>query len=198
MKEIKKLKAIRIGFLGNSCVGKASICNTYTLGHPYMNENLTIEISNKYENKFKLKNGDEIKLVLVDTRGQERFRSVLFGTIRHVNGIVIIFDVSNKASFEDVVCWQHEIRENGKNCYGLFGNKVDIDKKNWKISTEEAKKYAEENNLPYFETSCKTGQGIKEGIDYIANLIYVKESMKIENNINIKKEEIKDKSNCVG
>ena len=54
----------------------------------------------------------------------------------------------------------------------LFGNKIDIEKENWEITREEAKEYAKNNNLVFFETYAKTNQGINEGLNYIANKAY--------------------------
>ena len=56
----------------------------------------------------------------------------------------------------------------------LLGNKADINKEEWQVSSEEAKKYAEKLNLKYFETSAKTKQGINEGFSYIINDAYDK------------------------
>ena len=78
----------------------------------------------------------------------------------------------------------------------LFGNKADL-KDQWQISSEEAKKYAEENKLIYFETSAKTKQGINEGFSYIANQAYKIVEQKLNKNIIIGKDKRKKtKSKC--
>ena len=51
----------------------------------------------------------------------------------------------------------------------LFGNKVDIDKSNWGVTSEEINKFIKEKNLKYFEVSAKKNIGINEGIEYIIN-----------------------------
>ena len=83
--------------------------------------------------------------------------------------------------------------EIGMKNYVLFGNK--IDKKEWQISTEEFKKYVEENNMNYQETSCITKEGIIECFSYFINDLYFKIKNGIDNNINIKKKKTKKDSN---
>ena len=54
----------------------------------------------------------------------------------------------------------------------LFGNKIDKDKEEQQVTKEEAEKFAQENNLTYFENSAKTKEGIIEGFDYLINKAY--------------------------
>ena len=149
--------------------------------------------SDKLETKFSLKNGNEIKLILWDTAGQERFRSVALKAIKAVQGIVVVFDVTNKETFYNVDSWLEEIKENLQNpCLVLFGNKIDIEKDKWKVTTEEAKAYAEKMNLTYFETSAKTKDGIQEGFSYIVNETYKKVQGKNKDNIQLSKKNKED------
>ena len=106
-------------------------------------------------------------------------------TIKSVHGIVLVADLTNKDSFDNIKLQLKDIKENFDNpCLVLFGNKADL-KDNWEISSEEAKKYAAENNLIYFETSAKTKQGINEGFAYIANRAYQRAEEIIYRNKNI-------------
>ena len=119
-------------------------------------------------------NGKEIKLFLWATNGQERFHSLSLKTIKNipVTGIVIVADLTNKRTFENINIWLKNIKNKFDNpCVVLFGNKADL-KDKIEITSEEAKKYAEKNGLIYFETSAKTKQGINEGFSYIANQAY--------------------------
>ena len=56
----------------------------------------------------------------------------------------------------------------------LFGNKVDSDKNEWKVTSEEINEFLKTKGIPYFEVSAKTGKGIKEGFIYITNEVYNK------------------------
>ena len=154
---------------------------------------LTTIGSDKFETKFTLKNGNDIKLILWDTAGQERFHSIALKAVKTVQGIVVVFDVTKKSSFDTVGSWLEEIKENLQSpCLVLFGNKIDIEKDKWQVTTEEAKKYAEKMNLTYFQASAKTRDGIQEGFSYIVNETYKKVQGKNKDNIEISKKKKED------
>ena len=120
--------------------------------------------------KINLNNGKEMKVILWDTAGAERFRGVSLKNIKYSDGCIIVFDVTSRQSFENVSKWLVSIKENYPNFMViLFGNKVDIDKSNWGVTSEEINKFIKEKNLKYFEVSAKNNIGIKEGIEYIIN-----------------------------
>ena len=168
------LKAIKIGLLGDSQVGKTALCRAL-MNYDFDPEIISTIGNIKLETKYELKDGNKIKLILWDSAGQERFRSVALNTLKAVKGIVLVFDVTLKSSFDNVTTWLNEINENLNDpCLVLFGNKIDRNKDEWEVTQEEAKKFAEERNLTYFETSAKTKEGLKEGFSYIVNEAYEK------------------------
>ena len=176
-----EIKAIRIGLLGDSKVGKSAICHSFMNLEFDFGSNLTTIGSDRFETKIQLKNKKEIKLILWDTAGQERFRSAAFKTIKSVHGIALVFDVTSKESFSNVSLWLDDIKDNFDNpCIVLFGNKIDIEKEKWEVTPEEIKKLVEEKKLTYFETSAKEKLGINEGFNHVANEAYVKLGGKIE------------------
>ena len=176
-----EIKAIRIGLLGDSKVGKSAICHSFMNLEFDFGSNLTTIGSDRFETKIQLKNKKEIKLILWDTAGQERFRSAAFKTIKSVHGIALVFDVTSKESFSNISLWLDDIKDNFDNpCIVLFGNKIDIEKEKWEVTPEEIKKLVEEKKLTYFETSAKEKLGINEGFNHVANEAYVKLGGKIE------------------
>ena len=172
-------------------VGKTCICNAF-LNIEFNAEQIATIGADKFEKKIILENGKEIKLVFWDTAGQERFRSADIKCIRSVNGIILVFDFTDRTSFEHLEIWLREIRDNfpDDTVIVLFGNKIDREKKCWKVTIEEAKEYAKKYNLILFETSAKLNKGINEGFHYITNKAYSIVEKKIEekNNIVIKPE----------
>ena len=181
-----EISAIKLGFLGDDSVGKTSICYSY-LGLEFGKEVLSTIGADKFEKKITLKNGKTIKLIFWDTAGQERFRAAAFKTIRSVNAIVLVFDVTRRYTFENIDEWLQEIKDNfNEPIIILFGNKVD--RENREVSREEIEQYMKQKNLVYFETSAKTGQGIDEGFSYIANEVYDKIGLKDNARIKIMKE----------
>ena len=195
------LTVAKIGLLGDSRVGKSSIIQSYA-GLPFSENYLSTIGSDKYQTQFTLENKKNIKLIIYDTAGQERFRSIALNAFKAMHGIVLVADLTNKVSFNNIKMWLQNIQENLHDpCLVLFGNKADYPKDKWEVTSEEAKKYAEDNKLVYFETSAKTKQGIIEGIAYIAHQAYKKAEQKLKSgkskNILIKKDQInKPKSKC--
>ena len=191
------VKAIKVALLGDSTVGKTAICNSL-MNIEFSQDMLSTIGSDRLETKFPLKNGTEIKLILWDTAGQERFRSVALKAIKAVQGIVIVFDVTLKKSFQNIDLWLEEIKNNFNNpSLVLFGNKVDMDKEKWEVTKEEAEQYAKKMNLQYFETSAKTKKGLNEGFSYIVNESYNKLGGG-DNGIKIDEDEWETVNGCFG
>ena len=197
------LSAIKVGLLGDSSVGKTAICNSL-MNIEFAEDMLSTIGSDRLETKFPLKNGQNIKLVLWDTAGQERFRSVALNALKAAQGVIIVFDVTNKASFENIGNWLQEIKDNLANPnLVLFGNKADLPDR--QVTESDARKYAKKMNLEYFETSAKTKQGLNEGFSFLVNDIYDKtiekdDEKNVKNKIDLKKKvkEPKGKTGCFG
>jgi small GTP-binding protein len=163
---------VKIGLLGDEKVGKTSIC------HSFVNLNLPEDYITtigyeKFEKKELLNNGKEVRLIIWDSGGQERFRSSIISTLRHVEEIIIVFDVTNRKSFDDIENWLEIIKEKFNDpVIILFGNKVDVKKEEWKVTEEEINLFCTKKKLKYFGTSAKNNNGIKEGFSYLANIIF--------------------------
>ena len=170
------LKTLKLRLLGDSGVGKTSICKFF-LGMEFTDEMASTYFTDRYETKLKLKNGEEKKIYIFDTPGKERFRNELDLTLRHDNAhvLILVFDVTKKESFINLNIWLERIDDYySKPFIVLFGNKADIDKDKWEVASEQPKNMAKEKGFAYFEVSAKTGKGIKEGISYALNEKYKK------------------------
>ena len=187
-----KRNAIKIAMLGDSMVGKTAICNTF-MNIEFNDSNLSTIGVEKLESQFTLKNGEEIKLIIWDTAGQERFRSVALKSIKTAQGVVIVFDLTKKSTFNNVVNWLKQINDNLNSNVSLvlFGNKCDIEEGKWEVNKEEVLKFAKIKGLPYFETSAKSNINIKEGFENVANAAY--EKLEGNKNNNEKKIELDNK-----
>ena len=163
---------IRIGLLGDAEVGKTSIIKSL-IEREFESECLPTIGLDKFEKKECLDGDKEIKLIVWDTSGQERFRSIALKTLKHIEGIVLVFDVTNKQSFDNLDDWIAVIKKNFLNpIVILCGNKTDIDKEEWKVDQEEIERLAKYENWKYFEISAKTMDGIDDGFTYLVNKIY--------------------------
>ena len=165
-------KAIKLVFLGDSAVGKTSLCNSI-LHLEFTGDVLETIGTEKLETKFTLQNGRDIRLILWDTAGQERFHSFALSPVKVCHGIIFVFELTSRKSFENINVWLDLVKEIYKNQkMVLFGNKADIDKSKWQVTREEVEAYAKKMNIKYFETSAKTREGIDEGLSYIVNESY--------------------------
>ena len=123
--------------------------------------------------RVKLENGEIIQLTLYDTVGQERFRTIAFQTISKADCIVLGFSVTEERDLLDIKnSFYPMVKEypNIKLIY-LVGNQIDVEDEERKVDKEEALNFAKENNLRYFEISCKTGEGIQEFYNDLINEI---------------------------
>ena len=115
-----------------------------------------------------------------------------------VNGIILVFDITSKSSFENLNHWLLDIKDNFDNPnLVLFGNKVNLEEKR-EVSKEEIEKFATNNKMAYVETSAKTGNGINEGFDYIASEAYDKICFRRDYPRNIILDEDENNSGCFG
>ena len=121
-----KMTCIKLAMLGDSKVGKTSICQSY-MNMEFSDNYLSTIGREKYDSKIKMKNGEEIKLIIYDTAGQERYHSICSNALKSAQGVVVVFDLGDRKSFEHVKDWLKSIKDNGKDLIVLFGNKCDID-----------------------------------------------------------------------
>jgi len=103
-----------------------------------------------------------IKLQIWDTAGQERFRTITSAYYRGADGIILVYDICDRDSFEQVNDWLSEVNRyvNESTCKILIGNKCD-EESDRKVSFEEGKKKAEELGINFIETSAKVGTNVE-------------------------------------
>ena len=194
-KSIKR-KVIRLSILGDSHTGKTSIINRF-LGQEFSIDMISNIGIDKQEATMKMKDGEEMKIIIWDTAGQERFHSISSSTIKNSQGIIVCFALDDKKSFENVVSWLEDIREvSAKIPIVLFGNKCDI-VEGRKITKEEAEDFANTNELIYFETSAKENINLREGFEKIAEYAYARAGA--EAGVKLEKEKLnknKDRKCC--
>ena len=172
------INEIKLIVLGNTSVGKSSFILKYIEDKFVLNYIATLGMDFK-QKKLKLKNGQEVKLRIYDTAGQERFKSVAVSFIKKAEGVILIYDIGNKATFESLEEWIKNIKESGKENLPiiLVGNKCDLPPEKRQVELIEGKDKAEEFNLPFFETSCKEGINIKEVFEKIVEDITGKNNL---------------------
>ena len=180
-KSSSKEYEIKICLLGDVSVGKTSIASRFCKNS--FNDNYINTIGGAYQQQnIILNNGVKMKLHIWDTSGQDRFRSMTNLYYRDAQVAILTYDVTNEQSLESLTYWLKELndkvdQDNMLLC--LAGNKNDVDANQKRVQTAKGKEFAEKNNMLFYETSAKTGAGVKELFQAIATKEY---SLITENN----------------
>ena len=103
-----------------------------------------------------------VKLQIWDTAGQERFRTITSAYYRGADGIIMVYDVTNQESFNHVADWLTEVNRYATDgtCKLLVGNKSDREDR--AVTSEAAREYAEQLNIPFLETSAKNADNVEK------------------------------------
>ena len=147
--------------VGDQSTGKSCILNRFA--NEIFEENYQATIGLDFQSKTVNIKGHDIRLVLYDTAGQEKFRSLIPMYIREAQIILLVYDVTNKESFDSIPKWFSEVLDvkNDEAVFALIGNKIDLID-NRQVTYEEGKKLANEKNIIFEEVSAKDGQNFDE------------------------------------
>ena len=174
----------KIILLGSISVGKTAILTRYIDNEFYNNSTSTIKIDFKTK-IINVNNMIQAKLNIWDTCGDEKFRAITRQYYTNAQGILLVYDITNRESFEKIIDWVAEIRNNTSNDVALFlvGNKTDLSNER-QISYQEGKDKAEELGMFFREVSAKNGDNI------LVLFVDISEAMVqlIQNNEEVKEE----------
>uniref|UniRef100_A0A7S0BQM7 Uncharacterized protein n=1 Tax=Rhodosorus marinus TaxID=101924 RepID=A0A7S0BQM7_9RHOD len=147
--------------IGDSSVGKSCLLLRFSDGS--FNESQMSTIGVDFKIRTLELDKKTFKLQIWDTAGQERFRTIAAAYYRGAQGIIIVYDVTNKQSFENVEMWLSEVNKYGSGDVNklLVGNKSDLTSKR-EVETEKGKELAESNGMKFLETSAKTAENVEE------------------------------------
>jgi len=167
----------KIVLLGDYDAGKTNFIYRYFDMNYNFRELKTIGLDYKIK-RITLDNGKKVKLQIWDTPSSERFDSITKISFTRANGFIIMYNITKQRSFERAKGWLREIRDySDNNNIAFVGNHADIGNSNLyydrrEISTEEGQKFAEDNNLLFFEASNITKININECFNALINRIY--------------------------
>ena len=193
--------------VGDTNVGKTNIMSKYIKDQFNITSKSTIGV--EFGTKILEIDNKKVKAQIWDTAGQERYKSITSAYYKGAKGAFIVYDITNKSTFESVDKWIKDLNSYGdKNLTMLLiGNKSDLEDKRI-INKEEGEEKAKSFELGFIETSAYNGDNIDQAFD-----IMLKEVLKryiVENDVNndefeggtgnnielVKKNEIKKKKCC--
>ncbi|XP_073916000.1 ras-related protein Rab-26 isoform X6 [Castor canadensis] len=160
--------AFKVMLVGDSGVGKTCLLVRFKDG-AFLAGTFISTVGIDFRNKVVDVDGMKVKLQIWDTAGQERFRSVTHAYYRDAHALLLLYDVTNKASFDNIQAWLTAIQEYARHdvVLLLLGNKVDSAQERV-VKREDGEKLAKEYGLPFMETSAKTGLNVDLAFTAIA------------------------------
>eukprot|EP00922_Rhytidocystis_sp_ex-Travisia-forbesii_P009012 GHVS01013146.1.p1 GENE.GHVS01013146.1~~GHVS01013146.1.p1 ORF type:complete len:225 (+),score=33.91 GHVS01013146.1:124-798(+) len=163
----------KIVLIGDSCVGKSNLLSRFTRDEFNLETKSTIGVEFATKSVH-LEGGKVIKAQIWDTAGQERYRAITSAYYRGAVGALLVYDISKRASFENVERWLKELRDHAdKNIVILLvGNKSDL-KHLRAVSPDEAKAYSGKEELAFIETSALDSTNVESAFHQILNEIYL-------------------------
>jgi Ras-related protein Rab-1A len=155
--------ACKILLLGDSTVGKTSFILRFCEDKFDDGSITTIGLDQK--TKYVKRGGKKIELHIWDTAGQERFRSIAKNLFKSAHGILLMYDVTNLNSFNDIKNWINNIQESvdiSKIALIVVGNKIDLPDDEKKVNEGSRKSFEDSHKMKIIEASAKTNKNVNE------------------------------------
>ena len=158
---VEDLIKFKLIVVGNQGTGKSSILNRFV--NETFEENYQATIGLDFQSKNITIHDQDVRLIIYDTAGQEKFRSLIPMYTRDANIILLVYDVTSKDSFIHLSQWLNDLNTIKKDevIFAVVGNKIDLEDKR-EVSKEEGENYAKEQSFLFAEVSAKTGNGFSE------------------------------------
>ena len=190
---LKNIKEVRIITLGEPDVGKTSIIRRF-VNDVFKGDKVTLGIEFSFK-IVELEGNRKIKLSVIDTNGQEKYRALPLNYFKKADVVLFVFALNDSGSFEKIGQWIDRFKNNnGNNVKKMFliGNKSDLVKV---IEQKEIDDFANKYGLTYMETSAKTKNQINELFTIIAEEAYEELERKSSMSVGIQKNKIVQKTN---
>ncbi|MHA1298744.1 MAG: GTP-binding protein [Candidatus Helarchaeota archaeon] len=176
MKDPQKFN-FKLVVLGNEAVGKTSLIRRFiekSFKEDYKST-IGVSILNK---TYELSENVSVTLNIWDLAGQQMFRNIRKTYLEGAQSAVLVYDVTRQDTFEAINSWLDELQEpmrsESKFIIMLIGNKIDLKRK---VTFEEAKNFSKNMNIPYLETSAKTGDNVDKAFGALCYHL-IKDSVK--------------------
>jgi Ras-related protein Rab-8A len=155
--------------IGESSVGKT--CIITRCADDIFREKFLTTVGVDFKLSDRIIDGRQVKLQIWDTAGQEQFHTITKSYFRGAQGVILVFDLTSRRSFDRTHIWMDSITETAPENIDivLVGNKTDLPDR--LITVEEGRDLATVYGAPYFETSAKTGENISLVFDSLARAV---------------------------
>lgn len=179
------MQSHKVVFIGNSSVGKTSIISQMIYNNSSDSQQPTVGID--FFSKNITVGTDTIRVQIWDTAGQEQFHSLIPSYLRNSTIAVIVYDISNKESFESLEHWIKDVQDVANPALIIVGNKTDLEESRT-VSIEDGEKFAQAQNAKFIETSARKPSNIDKLIEIIGQIPIVNQTdVHLEkNDVNIK------------
>ncbi|KAI6660290.1 Ras-related protein rab-10 [Oopsacas minuta] len=167
----------KILLIGDSGVGKTSVL--FRFSDDAFNTTFISTIGIDFKIKTIELDGKKIKLQIWDTAGQERFHTITTSYYRGAMGIILVYDITQQKSFDNIAKWLHNIETHASPDVEktLIANKCDMETKRV-ISKDQGQRIADEYTIRFFETSAKSNINIDQTFETLARAILQKTPQK--------------------
>ena len=154
----------KILLLGDSGVGKSSLLLRYTKNEFISDMRSTIGV--EFALKYITIDNYQLKIQIWDTAGMERYRSITNAYYKGAKGVIVLYDICRKKSFENVDKWIDDFKSKADDdaVIILIGNKSDLDDKR-EVSKEEGESKAQMNKFAFMETSAKDNNNVQKAFE---------------------------------
>ncbi|KAJ9464390.1 GTP-binding protein ypt3 [Diplonema papillatum] len=161
----------KVVLIGDSGVGKSNLMTRYTADEFNVESPSTIGVEFMTKS-MKVENRD-VKVQIWDTAGQERFRAISRSIYHGAKGAMLVYDITNQASFDNVSTWLQELRSHVQPSavVMLIGNKCDLEHLRT-VQKEQASKFAAENQLVLLETSALDSTNVDKAFEWLVKEVY--------------------------
>jgi Ras-related protein Rab-2A len=157
--------------VGNSAVGKSCLLLRFDEDRFQPIHDVTVGVT--FSIKMVQIEGQDVKVQIWDTAGQEIFRSITRSYYRDSACAIIVYDITDRGSFDKIEDWIRDVRNLAPpDCLlVLFGNKLDLETQR-AIQKEQGQDLADRHGLYFFETSAATGKNVSEAFNECVTAVY--------------------------
>jgi len=164
---------LKLLLIGSSGTGKSSLLMRFVDGVFLAPDEISATIGVDFKVKVIDVEGKKYKLTIWDTAGQERFRTLTSSYYRGAQGVILVYDVSSRDSFNDLQTWFNELDTycSSKEVVRMIvGNKVDKESSR-EVSKQEGQEFARKLQTLFVECSAKTKLGVQQAFDELVQQI---------------------------